>query len=345
MMVGAFIFGSGLIFFGFVRELWMFYAATMFMSLGTSMMGQLVMSTSITHWFRRRAALANSIVTSGLAFSGLVFIPLIVLVQNSSGWRTAAMLTGFSVWIIGLPTSMLMRQAPEKYGLLPDGDQPGAAKVDSPKQQKVMWSTHEFTVKEALRTRAFWCIAVANGVAMLGRSGFLLFQFAHMEEGMHIPRTSAALVITTMSAFTIGGGLFGGVVGDMLPKNKLLAASQVMVGVAFIILGVSTSFEVAMLSGILYGISTGIQRPVTNAIRGEYFGRTSFGKIFGFSSLLAGPLAVAGPIIVGRLRDIQGNYVMGFIILGVCSLCAGGLWLVGVAPKPPTPSLTGSTGR
>lgn len=334
MTAGVFFFGLGLFSLGSMHSIWMFYAASMLMALGTSMGSLLVISSAINNWFYRRRTVAIAITTCGLAISGAVLIPLIVFSQNNFGWRTAAFATGIGVWLVGIPAALLLRHSPERYGLFPDGDTPSKecnysasdAKLHAPQ------SIHDFTLSEAIRTRSFWLFSFANAFTQLGLQAFNLYQFAHMEQDMGIARGAAALVVTVMSIFNLTGRLFGGMLGDMMSKHYLLGISILGMGSSLIIFAVSTSYYVAMVTGAVYGLCWGIRTPVTFALLGDYFGRKSFGKITGISSMLASPLGILGPTLVGAIADMQGNYILAFVIIGLLSLVSGVMFALAAPP-------------
>lgn len=323
MTAGVFFFGLGLCLFGFIRSLWIFYAASVLMALGASMGSLAVISAALNNWFRRRRTLAIAIATCGLGLSGAVLIPLIVFGQENFGWRAAAVGTGIGVWFIGIPAALLLRHSPERYGLLPDGDMPGHGRESSEDGRHVPLPSPDFTLTEALRTRSFWLISLANAFAQLCLQSFSLYQFVHMEQDMGIDRSASAFVIMVMSLFNIGGRLVGGVLGDMMQKRHLLGITMMGMGIALVWVAVSTSYGVAMATGALYGLCWGIRTPVTHAMRGDYFGSKSFGKITGFSSAFASLLGILGPTLIGALADVQGNYNLAFIIMGILSLLSG----------------------
>jgi MFS family permease len=338
MGVGVFFFGLGLFSMGLMQSLWMFYASNILMALGTSMGSLVVISAAVNNWFRRRRTLAIAITTCGLATSGALLIPLIVFGQNQFGWRIAAIATGIGVWMIGIPSSLLLRQAPEHYGLLPDGDLPGQEEADSGNgiKNRSGHDIYNFTLKEAMHTRAFWLISFANAFSQLGLQAFVLYQFAHMEKGMGIGRGAAAFVVTVMSVFNFGGRLVGGVLGDMIPKHHLLCISMLSMGASLILLAISRSYEIALTTGAIFGLCWGIRTPVTHALSGDYFGRASFGKIAGVSSMFASPLGILGPLLVGALADAKGNFVLAFIIIGIISVLGAVMFSLASRPQPPS---------
>jgi MFS family permease len=98
------------------------------------------------------------------------------------------------------------------------------------------------------------------------------------------------------------------------------------------ILAIADSLTLTIVFSILYGLSWGLRGPLMNAMRGDYFGRASFGKIAGFSSLLTLPPALFGPIFAGVMADLNGDYIIGFLLLSILSGIGSVIFL---AAKPP----------
>ena len=170
---------------------------------------------------------------------------------------------------------------------------------------------------------------------MFAMSAVVVHQFFQLEGGVGLSRSSAALVVVVMSAFNIGGRLFGGFLGDRISKRVLLGAAMLGTSVGIFILASATGLVQAMVFGTIYGSAWGIRTPVSNAIRGEYFGRAHYGQISGYSQGISAPFSIAGPILVGLLADIQGDYQMILFFLGLMSLVASVLLFLGGPPPAP----------
>ena len=78
---------------------------------------------------------------------------------------------------IAFPLSRLIRNRPEEYGLLPDGDIPTKVNI-SPENPFDLPDTSEmgFTVKQALKTKAFWLISIGHGFTSM----VLIAMMAHL---------------------------------------------------------------------------------------------------------------------------------------------------------------------
>ena len=82
----------------------------------------------------------------------------------------------------------------------------------------------------------------------------------------------------------------------------------------------------------VFGMGFGGRNPLTVAIRGEYFGRASFGKILGLSTVPMNFLLLISSPMAGYLRDIQGNYIGAFLLLALLNFVGGLCFLM--ARKP-----------
>ena len=335
---GIILTGGGLIIFSAThyvpREyaLFMYYFSNIIMALGTSLEGLLVMSVAVNHWFRRGATMAQSMMLLGYSLAGVFGIPGLVLLQTRFGWYGASMWAGIGIIVIGLPFSMLLRTRPEAFGLLPDGDIPG----QPPKTgRRFKFTDFNFTLKQAVRTRAFWCLAFGWATGTLCMGVVQIHLFLHLEQDAGLSRTTAALIYSIASISNIPARLIGGYIGDRMPKNLTLAVACGLMASGMFALAAAKSFHVAIIFALLYGVGWGISTPVMNAIQGEYFGMKSQGVIRGWIQLVSLPFTITAPVLVGWMADRLGNYY--WALTGVGMLTVVGTILVILATRPKHP--------
>lgn len=95
------------------------------------------------------------------------------------------------------------------------------------------------------------------------------------------------------------------------------------------------TFSSSLVMFFLFGMGFGGRNPLTTAIRGKYFGRTSFGRILGLSTVPMNVLLLVASPFAGFMRDIQGTYTVAFLVLAGLNFLGGLLFL---AAKKPVPS-------
>ena len=76
---------------------------------------------------------------------------------------------------------------------------------------------------------------------------------------------------------------------------------------------------------------------MTVSIRGEYFGRASFGKILGLSTVPMNVLLLISSPLVGYMRDVQGTYTYGFLLLAGLNFLGGICFLMAKKPRLAVP--------
>ena len=72
---------------------------------------------------------------------------------------------------------------------------------------------------------------------------------------------------------------------------------------------------------------------MTTAIRGEYFGRASFGKILGISTVPMNILLLIAAPLAGFMRDELGDYNMAFLLLAGLNTLGAVFFLIARRPK------------
>ncbi len=331
LVVGAGVIatGVGLILLGYTHSLWMYYLSNIVMALGLSLEGMMVMSVAVNNWFRRRATIAQSAMLLGYSLAGVLLVPALVYMQTWVGWRNAAIWSGIAVLVIGLPFSTLLRTRPEAFGLLPDGES------SESRQTRGLLPERSFTLIQAVRTRAFWLLALGWAVSMLATGVVQVHVFLQLEEDVGLKRTAIALIWSIASISNIPARIVGGILGDKIPKNVTLGVSIALMGAAVFALAVAKSFAWTMLFAIPYGIGWGVSTPVMNAIQGEYFGRKSQGVIRGWVQMVGLPLAMVAPVLVGYVADRQGTYRWAFIGLSLIILAGAALAFLATRPAQP----------
>ena len=336
MRIGALIFGAGFIALGQIHSLWQFYAALAVIAIGSSLGGFLTIHTAIAHWFNRKRARAMSIGSAGFA-SGAMVAPLVAWTMVEYGWRSTAVFSGFLILTIGIPGAQFFKHSPERYGLLPDGDAPDQSMGDSATHRhSVAEGMVDFTIREAMRDRSFWLIALGHGTALLVTATVPvhLVPFLVDQNGWSLAATS--FVFPAIMVMQLSGQGIGGVLGDRYTKRFVAAIAMFGHGGAFIILAYSSSTLAVTAAIALHGLAWGARGPLMMAIRADYYGRQNLGIIAGWSNGITLTGSLIGPLYAGIMFDQLGNYDFAFGTLGVVTIISTVFFIAARKPPPPT---------
>ncbi|MFQ6029197.1 MAG: MFS transporter [Dehalococcoidia bacterium] len=347
VLIGLLILGAGFLLFAGVQNLWMFYLAYIVMALGQGLGSWLPLMTAINNWFARRRAVAMAWSNMGSRFGALLMVPINAWAidpdHDRLGWQWTALILGVAILVIAGPLSRLIRNRPEDYGQYPDGDpplpeppatQPAESEPATTATSSTRPSSVDLTAAQALRTPAFWFISFGHGftsmviLAIMSHLGLLL-----KDKGVDIQTTAWVVIVYTAVAMVFQ--LVGGYLGDRAPKNLTLFVFTTIQAGAVVILTMASTLWMVYLFAVLFGMGFGGRNPLTTAIRGDYFGRASFGRILGLSTVPMNVLLLVGSPFAGFLRDIQGDYNMAFLVLAGLNFLGGVLFLMARRPSAP----------
>jgi sugar phosphate permease len=325
--------GTGFLLLSRVESLAAFYAAFVVIALGSSMCGFMPLNVSMIYWFERRRARALSTVSFGLALGGIA-VPAVAWAMTQWGWRATAFGSGVLILVLGLPLAFVMRGRPSLYGEFVDGEPPAERPSQRPAREAAR-ASRDFTVREALRTRAFWLLSLGHGFALFVVTAVNVHAITHMKEGLGYPVETAALYVMLMTVAQIGGIALGALIGDRFQKRLICAACMLMHMAGLLCLTYATGPAMVAAFSILHGTAWGLRGPFMQAIRAEYFGVTAIGMILGLSLMIIVVGQIGGPMIAGAAADLTGNYRAGFTLLALLA-GVGSLFFL-MARKPARP--------
>ncbi|MDE0593158.1 MAG: MFS transporter [Dehalococcoidia bacterium] len=331
MVVAGFtIGGAGLIFYSQLQGPVQYYAAYFIISLGFSIGGFVPSMAAVNAWMPHKRATAMAIVIGGSSLGG-VFVPAIVWGINNHGWRDTTFVIGLITIAAGPPLAYIAGKRAPKYSDLMKQVANPYDDDETPKYQ------HDFTAKQALRTRAFWSISISHALTNLSVgavSAHIFFQLTD-PNGVNLSDTSAATIIPIMALSSFSFQLIGGFIGDRVSKRAIVPILILLQGVSLVLLSAAVGYFGALLFAVIWGLGFGGRTPMLHAMRGDYFGRKHFGVILGMSAFPMALGMMATPVIVGRVYDNTGSYDSSlFTLAGFCIIAAVTILL---ATKPATP--------
>jgi sugar phosphate permease len=329
---GVVVFGTGLCLLSQVQSLPEFYGAFIVIALGSSLCGFFPLTVALIHWFERKRARALSAMSIGLAFGGIM-VPLVAQSLTAFGWRATALASGLAAIAVGLPLALVIRNSPREHGEVVDGMPTEISPTHTSSEKSD--STRDFTAREALRTQAFWLISLGHGFALFVVHAVSVHAITHLKEGLGYSVAAASLVISLVTTCQIGGVLLGWAIGDRYKKRLIAAACMLAHATALLLLTYAISLPMVIAFAILHGTAWGLRGPMMQAMRADYFGRSSIGMILGLSFMIIVVGQVGGPIIPGIFADITGDYRVGFTILALLAGLGSGFFLLARKPKRP----------
>ncbi len=317
----AVISGVGFIGLGFITGIVTFFLFFVIISLGASGISHAVTwPVIISRWFRRNRGLAT-----GLAVTGPIFgSPLVILntqIEEVYGWR--AVLFGYGIVILVGVTllSMLVRDRPEPYGLRPDGDPPEeVASAEHPTGRSHRRTDAGLTLDAVLRTKEFWLFTSYLSGTFAVNSAIQGHMIPYFQQDIGLTAAWAAVVMSMVFIISGIGRIGGGYLLDRMDYRLVLAVVAAMMGIGLLYLQVVAVKTVltTLPFALMFGVSFGCLVPMRGAVGSIMFGTRTIGQVLGL--LQGGPIAagVVGPLVMGIIFDLNGNYsvaIWGLIVI------------------------------
>jgi MFS family permease len=347
-LIGWAIAGLGFLLMSRINALWAFYGAFVIIAMGMSLGAWVPVNTAIARWFTRKRSRAMTLSALGPGISGVV-VPLIALSIGQFGWRTSLVILGMAAWAICVPVSLAIRNKPEQYDYLPDGEAPAEPSElknrqtsDEITRRGSAFPAVSYTAREAVKTRAFWLLCLVSFFQQIGTSAVYVHIVPYLES-VQFPTTLAAMAVTGMTVASILGRLGFGFLGDFTNKRYLIAMALSLQTIGLFTFSFVAADRIWLLILFLLTYSPGYGAPIVlrPAIQADYFGVMSFGTIMGLMSGVSMLGGLSSPVIAGWIFDITGSYSLAWRIFTLVSLPAIPFMLLAKPPQPkPEPSQT-----
>jgi sugar phosphate permease len=340
--VGLVLFALGFVLFSRIQTYPQFMATFLLMAVGMSFCGYLTLTFATVQWFERRRATALALMAAGGAIGGIL-VRLTVASMEAYGWRNTALIAAGIIIVVGLPLAQVIRFSPAEHGLYPDGDDPDdprTATLSRPHAEAE--GTRDFTLREAVATRAFWFVGFGHASALFVVAALNVHLISYLKEELGHSLGFAATIALVLPIMFLGGTLLGGPFGDRFSKRWLAVGCMFVHAAAIALLANTTSTQLILVAAVAHGLAWGLRGPMMAAIRADYFGRQSFATIMGVSNAIIIIGTILGPVIAGLIYDQTGSYRIGFDIVAVFA-AVGTLFFI-LAPKPPRPLAAGQPG-
>ena len=296
---------------------------------GVATAGVLPAQAAVTHWFVDRRALAVSIVLSAVDIGGIIAAPALEAVVAVRGWRSGWLLIS-ALAVLGFVAAWITLRKEPGYAV---GSPP---LQDRPRHQSVHKTLHDWTVRDSLRTRAFWCLALFSTVVGLDWILFMAHGVIHLRD-MGYPPADAARAVAVMVSASLVGNLTAGALGDRIPPHRIaVVAMLAMFG--GVLAAVHPHGEAALWAfAVPVGFAYGASQVCLMSLLGNYYGARPFAALFGML-LAAGTVAAAVLAgVAGAAFGMQQTYAPVFNTCAVLTLVAA-VVLCWAGPPKRTPA-------
>lgn len=296
-------------------SVWQFYLLFVLIGLTGALPSTVMFSKIVSDWFDERRGLMLGL-TAGVGNGvGATMMPILAgTALTLASWRVGFLSIGIAVFLLGFPVLFfLLRDAP-RHGV----------------------AGHEHTavltgmsLREALRTRAFWLVLVAIAAS----AGAMTALFTHVVPVLGDRGIDLTLATTVISVFAMVTAIWQVATGAALDRirSPLVIVPMYALAIAGIWLLQSVhSTPLLILAGAMLGIGMGAEYGALPYFISRYFGLKNYGAIAG---AIYGVVILAqglGPFLMDIGYDLSGSYHTALIITGLVLVV--GMILVAILP-------------
>jgi len=291
-------------------------------------------------WWPAKTGLISGIVRGGFGLAPVYLSPLVNTLTARFGILMAMRFLGVIFGCVIVPLAQLLENPP--VVTLP---QPAASEAASQKANasSLVGSTassasgsEDFTLGEALRTRALWLCMILNGVG--GGVGVMMIGEGAGMAAQAMPN-SAFIALVVLSFGNCAGRLVAGVMNDLIGLRLSLlfffaCQAATMWGLLLI---PKDSVACVLFVATSLGFNYGANPSLWSVAAKVYFGTKHFGKIFGFIFIGWGVGSFCFSYAFQVLKETTGSMDCG-CIMGLSALLVGIVLILLLRPPVRAPA-------
>ncbi|MFC1957877.1 MFS transporter [Chloroflexota bacterium] len=333
--VGALICGLGVLGLSQLNSIWQLYFFCGLMAVGLVLMGYIVHSSFLPHWFSMKLGAALGIATVGMTVANVSVLPMQSLIENI-GWRGAYIVLAITVVAVIVPlTALFQRRRAQDMGLQLDGisrtDGDLEVGITKPSQEDLenlrivdkKWAATDWTLTRAIKTSKFWFFFLSTLALGIKSNIILVHTVAFFVDAGYSTMFAASI-------FALLGGLglvsaVGGIISDRIGREWAYTLGGIGMGLGMLALFLikdTSSPWLLYLFAVFYGAGVGIDRPITMAAKADVFRGKHLGIIMGVNNLSHGAGGAIGAWLAGYIFDVTGSYTTAFTISFLCLIGA-----------------------
>jgi MFS family permease len=299
---GVLVLGFGIILLGLTQSLVMFYGAFILIAFGAGGCTSVVTMTAVANWFDKNVGKAMGLTASGFGASGII-IPVIVWMIADFGWRTALIILGFGMWIIGVPAAFVMRNTPED-----DDNAPPGVKADmSNRLSQRQTNVRRFHYTGILKKKSFLVVNLAEMIRLMTLMAVVTHIMPYLST-MEISRLNSGLIAAAIPLLSITGRFGFGWLGDLFEKKYIMVISYSLMGLGMLALCYIKLTGMMYIFLFFFSSGFGGIAVLRAALLREYYGRYNFGKYLGIMMGFGACGGIIGPTAAGWVFDRMGSY-------------------------------------
>jgi MFS family permease len=334
------------------NELWQLYLLySIVATVGENTISSFTTAATLSPWFPRSRGRMLGLADAGNSLGQVVFLPLAQWLISTIGWRDTFRIFGLLFFLLVGPANFLLQRRPPVQQVIAGGgrsletgmpaslageDRDGG-EVPSPPagegaltaRSSQITATDAPWIRRILLYPSVWFLVTARLLAAMGLHLTQVHIVAFFITAGYSPLLAASAV-GAVGLVGLAGRPISGTLSDVLGREVVYTiGSGMQIGgiVILLALGDGQSLWPILLFVALNGLSDGIGGLVVGAKAADLFPTSALGSVMGLVQMGRGLGIMLGPLIGGLLFDLQGNYVVAFMLaVALMFVAIGCMW-------------------
>jgi MFS family permease len=235
------------------------------------------------------------------------------------GWRSAYFALSVPALVLALPfLAIVVRTRPK-----------AAAGQETGETSQVLPGLE---ASEAIRTRLFWMLAVAQ--VTWGLSAGAVIHIVAYLIGIGYTLRFATTAFAILAGLAALGKPTMGALGDRIGGKNALGIALLLIAASHILVLGAKNEWLLVLYLVVVGISVATPTSLVPLVLAEAVGLKRFGTLYGWMQVFATLGLFGGPLIAGQVYDLTQSYRIGFEIAALIAVAGAVASFFCVAPHP-----------
>lgn len=306
---------------------------------GTTLCGIVPAQTVVGFWFRKKVALALTIMTTGAVAGGFIATPIIakVIVASNGNWRMGWFVVAAVSSISFICAILFVRNKPADIGQVQDGVVDDGAASDAKAGMQAVSSgvyktTEDWTFKNAIRHPVLWMMLFGLSFATIASGMMVAHGVANFKDLGHSAEMAAMSLSIVVVSSLIGKGIFA-VLGDRIEPRFLWSVALICTALGLAVSVKATSAIELYATAFLLGVGPSVSIISMFTLAVNYFGKTAYPTIMGVTGLFLALVPAAAIVLTGVVFDNSGSYAPAFYSAAVLCILGSMLTIFAIPPK------------
>ncbi len=313
-VVIALLFSVALVYMSFINGLVMLAIGFFLIRLLGQGALPLISTTVIAQWFQRLRGRTIALALIGFGVFQRLYLPFAQGLVERLPWEQVWLIQAAVLAFVVAPLIYIfMRETPERFGVLPDGDGRNVKDTDEEAEPAPVIDEDSYTLREAMGTGVFWVFLVGGMMTPAFITAVTFHQesiFTEIGFDVATATTTIANAILISAFVTLPVGWLLDFVRPGYIRAMELAA---LIGV-LLLTNVLSNGPLLLVWSVLFGIVMGTGGVFNGTVWANLFGRRHLGEIRGFVATTGVTGTAVGPIILASSYDLTGGYTLALYI-------------------------------